>query len=418
MVLSKQLALFRPLGLLLAVTFGLGACATSDVVTRSRAHARNGHYLLAYRVLDDARNSGVTGLDEEWTEARLAWLIDESRWAIFNDHEIEALAHLAEAERMSPGHPAVAALVLRAHEKMAKRATDRGMRLVREGDLEAALLAFAEADASVPGFPAAVEGREAVRASFAQLEAKAQRHFLEALRKYPELRMIEVEFHAAAALANDPKRDDARRLHDKAQRALAEKALARGKAAEQKGAYGAALMEYRDARELDPTLEGIGDRIAHMEKEIAAAALVERAYMHVLSQRFDEARTVLAQAFDTTVLEKSRVSELMMQVRRREGELQYQQARDLELQGQKQEAKAAFEALAAAWPDGLKDEKVRISNLQLDIDGAAKAYQAGAEAEAKGDFAEAADQFATAVSYYAGYKDAQFRLAAVKARLQ
>lgn len=177
-------------------------------------------------------------------------------------------------------------------------------------------------------------------------------------------------------------------------------------------------MEYRAAKDLNPDYPGIDQHIAHMERESRAERLVEKAFMHVLNGRYDESRKLLDEAFELTSMERSRVGELLLQTRKREALERYQTARDLELQGRKQQARDIYLALVEQWPNGLKDEKARADGLEIDITEAAKAYAAGAEAEAQEDFAAAAEHFAAAARSYAGYQDVQERLARVKARLQ
>jgi tetratricopeptide (TPR) repeat protein len=399
----------------------LASCAgAGGALEQSRLHAIEGNYFLAYRVLEGARDPADPdpALEKAYWQARLDFLIDQGRQRIFHDREVEAMISLNQALAQDPGNEVVLALIARVNAKLADRAVHRGDLHLRQDELSQALLAYTEAQRHVPGYGPAVLGVEAVRVAFGKMHAKAQEHFLEAVRKYPELRMVEVDWHANAALANDPSLDIARDLQGKAQRVLGQKAFARARASEEKGAYGAALMEYREARQLDPHMTGIDARIAHMEQEVKAASLIERAYMQVLHEKFDQARDMLSQAFELTVLEKPRVSELLLQARRQESMLRYREAKDLELQGRKQEALEAFRALSAEWPEGLEDEKVRIYNLETDLDLAQKAYAAGLAAEERGEWLQAAEHHATALSYCAGYLDARERLVKARAQLQ
>jgi tetratricopeptide (TPR) repeat protein len=257
---------------------------------------------------------------------------------------------------------------------------------------------------------AAQEGIQRVREAVARLHDKAQRQFVEAIRKYPEFRYWEVDWHAGIALSSDPARKDAMQIKTKAQRELAEKHVANGTTSEQAGAYGAALMQFREARRLYPDLPGIDQRIASMETEVKAQRLLERATIEIMSKDFAAARKNMQAAFDLSVLERGTISEMMLDAKRREGQVEYWLARDFELQNQKAEALAAFEVLAAKWPDGLEDEKTRIGALRSDIDNATKELAAGEAAEARGELKEALGHYVTAETFYPGWKDLRERI--------
>jgi tetratricopeptide (TPR) repeat protein len=393
-------------------------CTTQDLIKESEAHAADGNYYLAYATLEQGRSPGNTdpALEKAYWEARLRYLIDLAQHKIFMEHEREALLDLNQALAQDPGNQTALALIERANEKMARRAVERGDAALQAGELENALLAYAEAQRSVPGYRLAVEGTKNVKLEFDRLRTKAQLHFLEALRRYPELRMYEVDWHATTAVASDPSRADARVLQVKADRFNAEKTLQRAKEEEKKGSYGAALLDYRLARTLDPSVPEIDEYIERMQSECAAQRLIEQATMMIMRAEFDKARETLGEALKKTTLEKAQVSDQLLRVRRREAENRFEAAH--ELQGNKQEALAGYKALLADWPEGLKDTAERIANLELDIGSAEKAYAEGVEAEAKSDFAAAAEHFQTAVTCYAKYKDAKAKLEQVKARLQ
>jgi len=399
----------------------LAGCATdSKAIDRSHGYASEGNYYLAYKSLEEVRDPDHPDqeLEKAYWRARLDYLIDEARRLIFNNRELNALDNLSQAQALAPENVVVKALVQRAEEKLASRATDRGNIFLAEGNLEQALLAFTDAQAHVPGYQRAIESTQSVRAAFDKLQQKAQEHFLEAVRRFPELRWVEVDWHAEIAIENDPSRDDARDLQLRSKRKIAERAFQRAGLAERTGHYGAALMEYRSVRDRQPEYPGIGDYITSMQHEVEAQSMIEKALAMMVNKRFVDAREVLGKAFQLTVLEKASISELLLQTRRREGLAQLQSAKDLDLLGKKSEALLAMQQVAAAWPDGLADEKVRIDNLQHDIDGAVQAFAAGEAAEQQGDPKTALQRYQEVETFYPGYKDARQRLERLRAQLQ
>jgi hypothetical protein len=415
--MQRSTARWLSLGLLL----GLVGCETSSsVIDESRDYAKVGNYYLAYKLLEGARdpNHPDAELDTALQAARLDYLISLAQGDIFSEHEDLALEKLNQALAIAPGNKVVKDLIQRAHLKQARRQTQKGTDFLSDGDLQNALLAFTAAEQAVPGFKPAVAGKLSVQVTFNSMHLKAQQHFLEALRQFPELHWVQVQWHTTTALENDPSRNDARDLRERAQRKIAEQSFQGAQAAEKNRQYGAALMEYRSVRDMQPDYPSIDAHIAEMQREVEAQHLVDSALMKMLRGNFGEALKVLKQAFDTTSLEKASISEAILRTRKRQGELAYQHAKDLELQNKKEEALSAYKAVAAQWPDGLKDEKVRIENLQSDVDHALQAWKAAEEAEKNGDVKAAIQNYETAAIYYPGWQDVDQRLAKLKAKLQ
>ena len=199
--------------------------------------------------------------------------------------------------------------------------------------------------------------------------------------------------------------------------ALAESAraiFAEAKACEEADKFGAALVLYRQAGELDPDIGGVDEAIEKMNAELAALGLIESAQMTMLSGDFARASMMLQEAFDKSELSRGSISELMIQNRRLEGDGEYRAARDFEVMGKKAEALAAFEALAAKWPDGFEDEAARVDALRVDIAGAEAEWQAALDAEAAGDLEKALDHFANSARFYQAWRDADAQIERLK----
>jgi len=402
----------------------LTACATTSILDESRNLSRTGDPFRAFELLDTEREARLlsgASIDEEfeaaWREARIDFLLARGRRSIFLEQEEEALVDLAQVLAIDPDHAEAPVLRQRAFDKLAARATAVGDEALVKNDLEKALAAYIEAEHHVPGFKQAVEGAEKVRAAVANLTARAQQQFLEAVRKLPEFRYVEVRWHSANALTNDPHRDDAEVLRLRAQREIAMRTMVRGQEAEAKDQFGAALVEYRSAKRLEDKLPGIDDAIAQMEREVKATWLAEAAQMDVRMGRFDKARASLEQAFQLSTLSRGIITEIMIEARQLEGERDYGIGRDFEIQGKKREALAAYEALSKNWPAGLQDEQARIEGLRADIDSAAKEWAAAEAAEAAGDLGKALEHYLASAQYYAEFKNARHRIASVRERL-
>jgi len=402
----------------------LAACATRSAIDESRASADRGDYSRAYIILEDLRRQQMaTGaeVDAELAAAHAkAWkefLLARAEERIYQEQEDAALADLAELEGLHADYKAIDGLRHRALLKKARRIITRGEENLLRKDYAQALSCFVEAEAIMPGLADTTKGIQAVGEATSRLTKRAQEQFLEAVRKLPEFRFVEVQWHASNVIHNMPGRDEAKPLEDKARRENAMRAMARGKECEGQGRYGAALLEYKAAASLDKDLPGVTEAIASMKKEQQAAVLIDKAQIDMRAGRFDAAREHLGEAFELSLMARNDIGALVLQTKRLEGERQYQEARDLEVLGKKAEALVAFEELAKTWPDGFSDEKAHIDGLRVDIEGAQKEWAEAEAAEAAGDLPKALEHYENSDRYYSKWKDAKVHVARLRAAI-
>ena len=401
----------------------LPACGTHSAIERSQSYVRRGDYLHAYQVLDDARNEQLAGgsVDEDLEQAYLVakkdYLRDRARRLIFSEREDLALRDLAELEALDPNFPELDTLRDRARHKKAIREVQRGDEQLLRKEYPEALKSFLTARQIEPGLAAAEEGIAKVKEVTDQLSLRAQQQFLEAVRKLPEFRYIEAQWHSGNALNSVPDREDAKKVQSRAVRENARQELATAEACEKQQQYGAALVHLRAAQKLDKEMPGIEERITRLEREMKAVTLVEQAQVSMRAHRFDEARALLDAAFEWSDLSRGQVTDLKAQLRGMEGEKRFQDARDLEVLGRKAEALAAFEKLAADYPEGLLDVVARVSGLRVDVQGASDEWAAAEAAEAAGDLEKALEHYRGAETYYAGWKDGKARIKRLEAAI-
>ena len=407
----------------LSVALLLGACSTSMALSESRRLADLGQYHRAFHALDRVRQAYLDDGDEvpedlavAWQAARIRHLVEKAREQVFLEKEDRALVLLAKVLAEEPAHGEALELRARALDKKLARILEDGDNCMRRQDLAGALAAFLAAERVRPGDVAARQGQAKVRAAYAKLEARAQAEFLEAARKLPEFRYVETQWHAANALANDPGREDAAELRLRARRELARQALRRGGELQAEGRFGAALVELRRARELGAASDEVDTGIAAVERELEARKLVDRAEMYMRRGEIDEARRGLDEAYEMSVMMRGNISELLIELRRTEGERDYQAARDFEVQGMKREALAAFVALAEDWPEGLSDEQAHIEGLQTDIAAAQSEWDLAVAAEEAGEIEQAIEHYEASQGAYARLADAEARLERLRAQ--
>lgn len=402
----------------------LAACATYSAMEESQACTRRGDHNRAFVILDDLRNQQLAsgaGVDAELAAAHAAawkaFLISRAEERIFQEQEDAALADLAELEGLQADYPGIEGLRSRAKLKKALRVIGRGEDSLVRKDYAQALAYFLESEAIVPGLEGATEGIQSVRDATSRLSQRAQEQFLEAVRKLPEFRFVEVQWHANNVIHNTPDRDEAKSLETKARRENALQAMARGKECEGEGRFGAALVEYKSALALDKDVPGAVAAIAAMKKEQQAAILIDKAQIDMRAGRFDAAREHLGEAFELSLMARNDIGALVLETKRLERERRYQEARDLEILGRKSEALAAFEALAKDCPDGFSDEKARIDGLRVDLEGAQKEWADAEAAEAAGDLPKALEHYLNSERYYPKWKDGKERIARLRAAI-
>jgi hypothetical protein len=384
------------------------ACSSQTALQRSQDFARLGDYGHAFEVVEVERQRQLLDsgeVDEELAQMhetrRRQLLLWRSRKAIFQEREDEALRDLTVLAEADPDYPELEALRKRALVKKATRIVQAADEQLQQKEFAAAMEGYLESQRLVKGFELAEEGMEKVRDEMARLDARAQQQFLQAVRKVPEFRYVEVEWHAANVIHNAPDREDAKGLRKAAKHENAKATFDRAVECQQDDKFGAALVLYREARQLDPELEGVGEAIERMTKELEALGMIERAQIDMRNSAYDVARELLGKAYELSTLSRGTISEMMIEARRLEGEEHYQKARDLEVMGKKAQALAAFEALAKDWPDGLLDEQARIAGLGTDVAGAATEWAAPEAAEAEGDLPAALDHKIKAERIYA-----------------
>lgn len=401
----------------------LAACATRSAIEQSEAYAAHRDFARAFYVLDEAvaayendGNEPPAELAAAHDKARKDHLFDRAEDRIFTEREDAAIADLGELAALDPAYPGLAAMRDRALDKKATRICIRAQEAMVRKDYAQALVAYLEADKVVPGYPTATRGIEDVRAATERMTKRAQEQFLEAVRKVPEFRHVEVQWHAANVLHNTPDRADVVEIQGKARRENALKLMAGGRESERKGRYGAALVAYRSARKLDPEVPEVASAIAAMEREVKAQKLVDAAQVDLRAGRTDEARAKLDEAYELSVLARNDIGLIKNEVRKAEGDKAYRAARDLEVLGRKLDALQGFTALAAAFPEGVSDEKARIDGLKADVAGWGKHWSAADAAEQQGDLDKALEEGMEAQRYYAS-PEGKERLAKLRAAI-
>lgn len=397
-----------------AVIPALSSCgSTSGAIERSKEYYEHANYYQAFMEIAEARNDnpGDPELERAYQAARKAWLMEEAQEHIFRDREREAMANLQQILTLAPDNAIAQRWMEKARQKLARRTVEDGDRERAQGNLDQALILYSEAMTYVPDFPPAKEGVGLVRDSWAKRRAKANDRYLMGVRALAEQLFGQTWYQMGIAIENDPGLKQAQRGQQAAQRRIIEERYEIAKLMEQDGFYAAALREYIACKKRQTDLDGIDERISAMQRETKAEDLMLAAEHKMSRGDYDEARRLFDKAWETTVLQRAMISELLVVLTDRILEEKYTKARDFEYQNQKEKALAAFQEIDEAAPEGYEDVKARISSLESDLDVAGKAVMRGLEAEKAGDWVEALDAYSEAVLVYPGFQQLDAKVA-------
>jgi tetratricopeptide (TPR) repeat protein len=403
-----------------AVWPGIAACGSGGAtLTRSQEYLDRANYYQAFVTMAEEReaNPGDPVVEEAYWRARKAWLLESAQQNIFRERELIGIRDLREVLTLEPDNAIALRWLDKARRKLANRTAAAGDRELDQGRLDKALVLYSEALSYIPEHPAALTGVARVRETWARRQAKANDRYLMGVRALAERLFGQTWYQMGIALENDPALEEARTSKTSAGQRIAEDCYEFARRMEEEGFYSAALEEYVACKERVPGLPGIDERIARMERETKAEGLTRRGELLMARDDFAGARKALEEAWELSVLERAVISEHLVSLAERSNQAAYDRARDLEFQHRYEKALAAFREIDAAVPEGFKDVKARITDLDSRIDIASKALARGEEAERNGDLQGAIDAYQEALLVYRGYAELDARIAELKKKL-
>lgn len=397
-----------------------GCRQQNSAIYRSEKYARQANAYQAYLEIAEARkkNSGDRELERLYWQRRLEFLLDRGRQMVFLEQEVDAIAELEKALALDPQNQMARLWILKAKEKLAKRAVRHGDDQRSQGHLETALLHFREALSYVPEYPPALEGIEKVNKYYADRYDQAADHLTKGSRARGEDLTKQSKYHHGIAHDKDPSLQIAKKRELEAAQRLARDRYERARIMEEQADYGAALMEYEAVIKVVPGIEGLEVRIAAMKREVEARNLRREAGIAMRKDKFDEAEKLLNQAYEKSVAQRADISGLLLDNRRRRHQSLYRKAMDLELEYKFEAALESYRVVDKAWPAGFEDVKARISTLERSIEVAQKCLVEGEKHEKAGDLKKAVQSYEDALDNYPGYKGLDKRVKELRAKIQ
>ena len=401
---------------LLAFAALFSACSAYRVdLAKAESFYQRGDYYQAYQAITKAREAAGEDpdVDRAYWQIRQGYLMAEAQRMVFANRELEALELIEKVLALHPDSRIAQRWKAKALDKLAQRSVHAGDLLLAENDLQGALFAYDRALGYDPGNQLAREGLDRLGATWSERQAEAHEHYIDGIRALGEHAYRRTDYHLGIALTKDPDLSEARDPADLAIRQLLAERMADARRMEASGAYAPAVRQYEEIAVASPGFPEVDERLALARRELEAMALADQGEIEVYRGNFAKGRELLTQAFELSSRQRDEIGERLLVARERETEHQYLAAKDLELQRRLDVAVDAFRTLEKDMP-GYRDVRARIADLELRIEEAAKAYQAGIDAIADGDIDEAIDQLTDAQLFWPGYRDAQARLEALR----
>lgn len=395
-----------------------GSCASPGAtwIERGKGYFARGNFYQAFYCLQAARAEGDDGPEVQklYWPYRIAYLMKRAQMRVFANEDSLALEDLAKVLAVEPDHETAKRWVHKAKTKLAAAAVVRGDSAMFEDDLETALVAYHEALTFRPGYPLAKEGLQRVADAWEKRRAKASDRYIAGVRALAEQLFGQTEYHMLIALEADPTHENAESSRAEAAVRLHEIRFQRAKEMQDKGHYGAAMIDYQWVQKQDAEFPGVADRIAQCEVEVAAQQLAEEGELALFRGDYEKARELIDQAFEKSASERLKYNELLLLTRDKEYGDKYVAAKDLQFQGFYEEAAERYASIDADYP-GFLDVKARMDDLRASIDLAKESYDLGVAAEEAGKSDEALEHYEDAELHYAKYSDLGARLQRLRA---
>lgn len=289
---SRSAALAAGLALLFV------ACRSSEPSRDVDYLVRRGQYGAALRKAERLADERPESREaqEVYAEARVAYMLDQARQALFDEEPEEALAILERAEAERPGHPMVELWTAKVRSQLAEEWLDRANDHLASGQLDLAGAAF---ERSLGYDPSNIQTRLGLsRVLFMQnyRAGQSRSYYTQGVTAFRELLLPEADNSLAKSLHYDDDNEEARARREQVRLVMIEDRMASARALEEAGLYPAARNEYRLALLLDEGNEEAADGLDRMDREVRALTVLDAVDMDFRRGDFQNAEAALAQA--------------------------------------------------------------------------------------------------------------------------
>ena len=410
---SRPAPLHAALGPLLAALAGCASTATDTAsdVDHLIEHGRYTEAVELSAALREERPQDPEAV-EAHRRASVAFLLEQGRRLTFEDRDVDALHSFAKALEIAPDSPEVVAWIQKTRVKLAERWLETALELHANEDLEAAVDAYEQALAYLPGDPSAVNGMASAIVQINHRAGLGKRYFEEGVHALADywLEQARSRFSYAGKYQPEDQRTGDRRVH--VDRLLAGQRAAVAAQFEGEGRWAAAYNEYRLALALDPDNAEAKVGLERTKKEARAARLIEETRMELVRGRFEQAQQHIDEGEAGSEHQKDLFEGLRADLETARNERLYSEALALELSGDFEAAIERYSALLERTPY-FKDVLTRKDTLVEYVSDASELY---ARAEAATEPAEKLGLLRQIAVFWPDYRDVRGQIEALETR--
>jgi len=408
-------SILRALPAALVLPVLLGACAAPHDEQHGSADVpwmiAHGQYREALAVAETEASERPDDAEaqETYRMASIAWLIEQTRRACFENRNEEALALVEQAMAIGPDQPVVVHWHAKIRSELAGHWAAVAGEWLAQDNLEAARDAFEKVLVFAPGDPRASEllGNVLLRLNYRR--GMSESYYDEGIQMLNEYWLHEALSRFSYSGKYVPGNERAEKRGSQVQVLLADQRSALALELERAGQYFAANNEFRLALLLEPELEEAVQGYERTTKEAKAAEMLKTAEMLVLRKRFGEAQELLERGLQLTELQKEAFEGALDGVEEGRHEELYVRALTLEGDGLFEEAVAAYDLLLEQ-ASYYRDAIARRDTLTSFMEKAAELYARSEAAENDEDKLQLLRQIET---FWADYRDIQDQIRAL-----
>ena len=401
----------RPFLSLVALVF-LSLCGCRSAATMyemGNTFYLQGNYEASLHHYREARRKDPTmmGIDEKIRITEIRLYLQRGELAVQRRQWIAAERAYGEIRRLDPTYPELAEHLRRMSLARADEHYRRGQQLALQGNPYDAIGEFEQALIHQPDHARAREALDRARGDRQDRERRAETAFDEGQRAWNAGRRQEALDHFTRALELNPHHLGAKRQLRDTRTRMGESLVREGDGFMERREWKEALESFRNAREHDPQLPGLEDRIQRAEREVRAATLVaegnrafDRGDWEIAFRNFHEAWQLSS--------DRERFRVRYETAREQMASRLYSRARAAEQDRRFDEALELYGSLRTIYP-GYRDVEHYHARLNASLTEVLHAYEVGCRAQEARDLLRARDQFSVCRRTMPRYRDLEHR---------
>lgn len=365
--------------LLLLVPVALSACSTTPAEEVSAGPSvsrliRLTRYEEALRLsMDRAQADPSVNNLEDYETATIAWLLQEGRSQTFADKDNVALMTFEQALLLRPDSEVVLIWIGKTRAKIANRLFHEGTELQALEEYTAAVMKYDDALEMAPDYGNAIRARELANRQSQYRVDLAKGYYVAGVRALSEYWLEQAKSRFGYTRKYLPDHSRALNRRKKVDGMLAGQRTILGEDYMSRGLYAAARNEFRLAKILHPSTEGLQERLDEATREAAASDQLLKAEMLVFKSEFDEALAALDEGMTLTTSQMEQFELVRVEIDDEKNRIIYERALAYEHDYLYEEAIKVYDKLLAR-TDYYEDARARRGTLNDYVQNADRLY--------------------------------------------